>query len=306
MKYTKDGIFRRFAFIGFLNEGDAQRAIDKLNKSFIGTSKLAVEQCFDLNDPNRPRPWSKYSTQTQEKVENPTTKNSSTVKKKKNDSSQLVDNLLGDLKNDDKFKQFVRNVDSMKHAEQLIWNDTMQNSDEDEDDHDDENQEEENQEKTKEQMGTNSTAKIEKVKQARFFVKIRGIPYSSKEKDIRQFFSPIPIVHCRLIHNRKTNALTGVCWIELENEDDMKKAMLKQKTIMKIEKSGEHRYLELSSVVKNKELLDAQKNKSIKPLKTYKPVNESIGETGLLFVRNLSYRTTEEELEKLLDRKSVV
>ncbi|CAF5038258.1 unnamed protein product, partial [Rotaria sp. Silwood1] len=29
LKYTKDGIFRRFAFVGFINEEQAQRAIEK-------------------------------------------------------------------------------------------------------------------------------------------------------------------------------------------------------------------------------------------------------------------------------------
>jgi multiple RNA-binding domain-containing protein 1 len=104
-----------------------------------------------------------------------------------------------------------------------------------------------------------------------------------------------------MIHNRKTNALSGVCWIELENENDMNKAMLKQKSVLNIEKTGEHRYLELSSFIKNKNLLNKSTNNNKKPLKTYEPINESIGETGELFVRNLSYRTTEQDLEQLFN-----
>ena len=46
-------------------------------------------------------------------------------------------------------------------------------------------------------------AKEEASRAPRYLIKIRGIPYSSKERDIRDFFSPLPIVHCRLIHNRK-------------------------------------------------------------------------------------------------------
>ncbi|CAF4163391.1 unnamed protein product, partial [Rotaria magnacalcarata] len=109
----------------------------------------------------------------------------------------------------------------------------------------------------------------------------------SKENDIRQFFSPISIVRCRLIHNRKTNSLTGVCWIELENEGDMNKAMLKQKTVLSIKRTGENRYLELTSFIKNKELLNKSKDNNKKPMKAYEPINEAIGETGELFVRNL-------------------
>ena len=305
MKYTKDGVFRRFAFIGFINEEQAHRAIEKLNKSFIGTSKLVVEQCYDLNDSNRPRPWSKYSQQQQQQQQVSKQEiNKTNTKKKKTGDSQLVDAILGDLKDDVKFKEFVRNVDSMKHTEQIIWNDTMKNEDDDDDEQeDDEKQKGKSKKKSKIsiEQSTEVTPVVpeKKEKRPRFLIKIRGIPYSSKEKDIRQFFAPIPIVNCRLIRNRKTNALTGVCWIELENENDLKKAMLKQKTVLCIEKTGENRYLELSSFIKNKELLEATKSTVDKPAKKYQPINESIGESGELFVRNLSYRTTEEELEQL-------
>jgi len=185
----------------------------------------------------------------------------------------------------------------MKNSEQIIWNDSMKNTEEDD------------KKKVIKQESIPSPSsspilKEEKSKVPRYLIKIRGIPYSSKERDIRQFFSPIPIVRCRLIHNRKTNALSGICWIELENESDLNKAMLKQKSVLTIEKTGEHRYLELNSYIKNKNLLNKSSNNNNnnrKLLKTYEPINESIGETGELFVRNLSYRTTEQDLEQLFN-----
>jgi multiple RNA-binding domain-containing protein 1 len=289
LKFTKDGIFRRFGFVGYLNEEQAQRAIDKLNKSYIGTSKIIVEQCLNLNDDNRPRPWSKYSQQTHEPIKK--SQDDTKLKTKKKGNNKLVDAILGDLKDDEKFKEFVKNVDSMKKSEQIIWNDTMKNT-------------EEVKKKPIEQPPTAPVpppAKEEKSKIPRYLIKIRGIPYSSKERDIREFFSPISIVHIRMIHNRKTHSLTGVCWIELENEDDMNKAMLKQKSILTIEKTGEHRYLELSSFIKNKSSANKSTDDTKKPLKTYEPIHESIGETGELFVRNLSYRTTEQDLEQLFN-----
>jgi multiple RNA-binding domain-containing protein 1 len=181
----------------------------------------------------------------------------------------------------------------MKTTEQIIWNDSMKNT-------------EENKRKTIEEQRMPSSSpppppspKEETSKVPRYLIKIHGIPYSSKERDIRQFFSPISIVRCRLIHNRKTNSLSGTCWIELENENDMNKAMLKQKSILTIEKTGEHRYLELNAYIKNKNLLTKSTNDNKKPLKIYQPIQESIGETGELFIRNLSYRTTEQDLEQL-------
>lgn len=183
----------------------------------------------------------------------------------------------------------------MKKSEKIIWNDTMKTTEDEENT----SSEEVNVKQVSVTPPAPNPVQEEDSKRPRFLIKIRGIPYSSKEADIRQFFSPISILHCRLIHNRKTNALTGVCWIELENEADMNKAMLKQKTIMTIKKSGESRYLELTSQIKNKELLNQSKEASKKPMKVYEPINENIGETGELFVRNLSYRVTEQDLEKL-------
>lgn len=42
LKYTKDGKFRRMAFIGFNEETEAANAINHFNGSFMGTSKLIV------------------------------------------------------------------------------------------------------------------------------------------------------------------------------------------------------------------------------------------------------------------------
>ncbi|CAF3456355.1 unnamed protein product [Rotaria sp. Silwood1] len=298
LKYTKDGIFRRFAFVGFINEEQAQRAIEKLNKSYIGTSKIIVEQCFDLNDNNRPRPWSKYSSQQNHETEKKSLETTKTKTKKNKGNNQLVDAILGDLKYDEKFKEFVKNVDSMKTSEQIIWNDSMKNTED--------NKKKSSKSIDNQPISSSSSSSLpvekEKSKKPRYLIKIHGIPYTSKERDIRQFFSPISIVRCRLIHNRKTNSLTGTCWIELENENDMNKAMLKQKTVLTIKKTGENRYLELTSYIKNKDLLNKLTNDNNKKQnKIYQPINESIGETGELFVRNLSYRTTEQDLEKLFN-----
>jgi len=246
-----------------------------------------------LNDSNRPRPWSKYSQQPTPQP----SKDEPKIKSKQKGNSQLVDAILGDLKHDEKFKEFVQNVDSMKNSEQIIWNDTMKTKEK--------SDEKETPKKSKKTIAVSAIpttpTEDEQHKRPRFMIKICGIPYSSKESDIREFFSPISLVNCRLIHNRKTNALSGVCWIELESEDDLNKAMQKQKTVLAIKKTGEHRYLELTASIKNKDLLNKTVSEKFKPLKTYEPISESIGETGELFVRNLSYRTTEQDLEQLFN-----
>lgn len=42
LKYTKEGKFRGFAFVGFLNEEHAAEALAKTNQTFFQTKKLTV------------------------------------------------------------------------------------------------------------------------------------------------------------------------------------------------------------------------------------------------------------------------
>lgn len=62
--YTKDGKFRKFAFIGFRQDQDAQRAMKYLDKTFVDTSKIQVELCKTVGDKTFARPWSKYSKES--------------------------------------------------------------------------------------------------------------------------------------------------------------------------------------------------------------------------------------------------
>lgn len=44
LKFTKDGKFRKFGFVGFISEEEANRALKHLNKSFVDTSRVTVYQ----------------------------------------------------------------------------------------------------------------------------------------------------------------------------------------------------------------------------------------------------------------------
>ncbi|CAJ1338442.1 unnamed protein product [Effrenium voratum] len=58
---TKDGRSRGFAFIGFRTEADAQAAVKQLNRSFFDTSKISVEVAHAPGSDALARPWSKYA-----------------------------------------------------------------------------------------------------------------------------------------------------------------------------------------------------------------------------------------------------
>ena len=62
--YSKSGTFRRFGFIGFKTESEAQSALKHFNNTYINTSKIQVEIAKSLGDDTVPRPWSKHSEQS--------------------------------------------------------------------------------------------------------------------------------------------------------------------------------------------------------------------------------------------------
>jgi len=52
LKYTKDGKFRQFAFIGYKSEEQAKLAQSHFDQTFIDTCKICVEQCANLGTYN--------------------------------------------------------------------------------------------------------------------------------------------------------------------------------------------------------------------------------------------------------------
>ena len=117
LKFTKRGVFRRFAFVGFKTHTEAERALKQFNDTFIDTSKIQVDICKDLGDETAPRPWSKYSEKSsafqkkaqkeerrKRELEGKTDdgKSEEVVKKKKKGSD-----VLAELENDSSFKEFL-------------------------------------------------------------------------------------------------------------------------------------------------------------------------------------------------------
>uniref|UniRef100_A0A670KJF9 RNA binding motif protein 19 n=1 Tax=Podarcis muralis TaxID=64176 RepID=A0A670KJF9_PODMU len=85
LKFTKDGKFRKFGFIGFKSEEEANVALAHFNKSFIDTARVTVEFCKSFGDPQKPRAWSKHSLKPPVLKEAPEkfTKSSGNKEKKK-------------------------------------------------------------------------------------------------------------------------------------------------------------------------------------------------------------------------------
>ena len=137
LKFTKNGVFRRFAFIGFKTHTEAERALKHFNNTFIDISKIQVDVCKDLGDESTPRPWSKYSEKSsafQKKFEKAEKRKRDMegklrgrkseevveIKRKKNRSALLSD----ELENDSSFQEFLE-VHKSQSAKNLWSNDEL-------------------------------------------------------------------------------------------------------------------------------------------------------------------------------------
>ncbi|XP_075069988.1 putative RNA-binding protein 19 [Mixophyes fleayi] len=121
LKYTKEGKFRKFGFIGFGSEDEAKAALSHFNKSFIDTSRISVELCKSFGDPTKNKAWSKYSQ-----------KNAKDAAKKQNVQEIPVDSktskkknvAMEELEKDSGFKEFL-NVHQNRSKTATWANDTQ-------------------------------------------------------------------------------------------------------------------------------------------------------------------------------------
>lgn len=135
MKFTKEGKFRQFGFIGYKTEEDAQKAIQYFNNTFMDASKMVVESCMPLNDTDKQRAWSKYSKDSSAYLKiNPEAKKAVEVKNAKTRKKELnelrkkqkdekLESLIGPLKDDAEFKEFVAANKAIKSGDNLWHND---------------------------------------------------------------------------------------------------------------------------------------------------------------------------------------
>ncbi|XP_024962109.1 multiple RNA-binding domain-containing protein 1 isoform X1 [Cynara cardunculus var. scolymus] len=64
---TRDGKSRQFGFVGFRSEKEAAEALKFFNGSFMDTYRITCEIARKVGDPEMSRPWSRYSLKNQEK-----------------------------------------------------------------------------------------------------------------------------------------------------------------------------------------------------------------------------------------------
>uniref|UniRef100_A0A6Q2Y9B3 RRM domain-containing protein n=1 Tax=Esox lucius TaxID=8010 RepID=A0A6Q2Y9B3_ESOLU len=290
LKFTKDGKFRKFGFVGFKTEEDADKALKHFNKSFVDTSRVTVEMCKSFGDPTKARAWSKHTrVSAKGPVENV---------KVGCDNCAAVQWL--NLEDDEGFQEFVSVHQNRKQVP--VWaNDTLPqsaasdigkekkrkkkpDSDDylnfDSDESDEEQEEEEEVEEEEEDEGNQGE-------------------YTCIHQQVREFMTPLKPVAIRILKNTTGNR-TGYIYVDLHSEEEVKKALKKNKDYM----GG--RYIEVFPTRGRGEWQSERREKVSERSFTRElkedEVEEDIAESGRLFIRNLPYTCTEEELQDLFSK----
>ncbi|KAM8866469.1 putative RNA-binding protein 19 [Synchiropus picturatus] len=399
LKFTKEGKFRKFGFVGFKTEEDANKALKHFHMSYVDTSRVTVEMCKAFGDPSKARAWSKH---TQKSIPvKPSAPTDIESKKKKERVS-----ALGDLEKDEGFKEFL-SVHQNRSQVQTWANDTMQqpdtakakgkkkvveddylNFDSDQSEYEDEDEDEEREEldgvtkealksslsdmdylrskvvkskdnesdggddddddeeeevveekeedddddkdtndkpqqqtdsayesgdmdhktkaKTKALVTGNkegskgkksSTQEMDPVTD--YTVKLRGVPFTVKERQIREFMTPLRPAAIRIGIN-ESGKRTGYVYVDLHSEEEVQKALKKNKDYI----GG--RYIEVfpagssgwNRCEKTEKVTDRDFTRKLKDDEE----EEDVSESGRLFVRNLPYTCTEEEINELFSK----
>lgn len=336
MKYTADGKFRQFCFIGYQKDDDALAAIEYFNNSSIQTSRIKVELCSKLGGEDKPQPWSKHSKENKTESTSKKEKNSNDTKEKETKVPSKVDEIVGKHKDDPEFQEFMKvhernrtlwandatEVESSEKSDlkDVSPQDASQSAEEDVHDEDSNEESEDgasseklaekpisDMEYMKSLMSKNSISSTSSAKKSNldlFTIKIHNVPYKTKRQEIIKFFKPLKPFSVRLPTN-----VHGFCYVGFKTEKDMTKAMLKNKSFIKGKQvffsdfTEKNKITKAKQTSKNGEQVKSIDDKNPKWKNQEESVNheENISESGRIFFRNLAYTVTEDDLQKLFE-----
>uniref|UniRef100_A0A336LLS5 CSON011310 protein n=1 Tax=Culicoides sonorensis TaxID=179676 RepID=A0A336LLS5_CULSO len=276
LKFTKDGKFRQFGFIGYENDIQAQEAVKFFDKTFIQTSRISVELCKDL------------SQNSGLDISNPIDVN----KKKDN----YINELVNQHKDDPLFKEFI----DIHGKPKSLWQDDvvpqpMTEIIEENNDLINETKEKiaDKNISDKDYMKSliKKTEKCKKPMVELYTVKLRNLPKNTKRQDVQKFFKPLKPHSVRIPGLKLRFAYAG-----FKTKQELLKALTKHKSFFNGKQIEVYDFSSKSILPIN----SSNENKNSKWEGQTKSLDgeESICESGKLFFRNLPYSVTEDELQK--------
>ncbi|KAK9877154.1 hypothetical protein WA026_016897 [Henosepilachna vigintioctopunctata] len=318
LKY-KNGKFREFAFIGYQNENEAIKAVESLNDTFISTRKIKVELCSLLGDPTKPQSWSKYSTDSTAYK-----KKHKLSKELEDDTEQIteghskiseVEERLERYKDDPLFEEFlevhskeakaIKKIMSKSKLDVEIEKESQTAEQEERNDGIEEeklaNHDISDMEYMKLLMEKSARKKQTKEKKVKekvnfFTVKLKGLPYNCKKKDLKQFFKPLKLQSIRI-----PPKIHGIAYVGFKDEKKFDKALFKDKSFISGHQISVMRY-GMKNITDEVEKQDnTHQSRWVSQEESIKN-EEEIAESGRIFLRNLAYTTTEDDLKPLFEK----
>ncbi|XP_077164445.1 putative RNA-binding protein 19 isoform X2 [Paroedura picta] len=130
-----------------------------------------------------------------------------------------------------------------------------------------------------------------------YTVKLRGAPFNVTEQNVREFLLPLRPVAIRIARNAHGNK-TGYVFVDLHSDEEVQKALKRNHEYM----GG--RYIEVFPEQSSTKMKVSSKSQAQVWQRTKKDneEEEDLSESGRLFVRNLPYTSTEEDLEGIFSK----
>ncbi|XP_078681170.1 putative RNA-binding protein 19 isoform X2 [Branchiostoma floridae x Branchiostoma belcheri] len=374
LKYSKNGQFRHFGFVGFRTHQEAEKAVQQFHNTFLNTVRIQVEFCKDLCGTDTPTPWKqkrekvKELSQTKQKETGKAEKTGKTPAKKEKSQSSTSSLLLGELQDDPEFQEFLQahqtkatrptwtdttagsdttqpgsgkprktqadkllfneedgdmeepegkieetveektstqdRVSDMEYLKSKVVQTNMSDSEEEEEKEEEKEEEEEEKEETvgdavtKQMTTSQKGSHIGDSSCSQHMVRMKGVPYKATEKNIREFFYPLNVQAVKIQRTRKGKG-TGVVDVGFASEKDQQEALKRDKDYIGT------RFIELSPLESGRGAEDSTEKEHRpweKKSQEAGDEDESIAESGRLFIRNLPYLCKEEDLEGLFSK----
>ncbi|KAJ2077397.1 Multiple RNA-binding domain-containing protein 1 [Coemansia sp. RSA 988] len=281
--YTSTGKFRRFGYIGYRSEQEAKEALRFFNNTFIDTSKINVEIAKPRGDVSLPRAWSIYTQGTSLYNKSHGIKNAKADALKKQQQQKektqnairtLYDELLVDNQDDPRFKEFLQ-VMAPRVSNRAWTNDDYANW---------------------------NVNELSAVKDA---VAARREQVESKTDGKEMESEPVPEESEDDVSNEQETDLTKESQSVSAPVSDLE--WLRMHMASKVEddeeqgSENEDAKLDTTDKSENAVVASDMKVEDIDPTVAVASAIAQINETGRLFVRNLPYMATEEDIRQVFE-----
>ncbi|EPS58047.1 hypothetical protein M569_16770, partial [Genlisea aurea] len=286
----REGKSRQFGFVGFRTEHEAEEAVKYFNKSFMDAFRITCEIALKIGDPTIPRPWSRHSLKKTEISPDEGNKKVDDRKASKAVSTERKQKTIEDCGNDDPQLQEFLEVMQQGSKSKLWANDAIAASTSSVDRHKKPSDDKFQPEKTIEDLFNDKDNDLDGGDEDRKDASTEGeiynprIPNDELVSDADYFKSRV----------KKS-------WSDSESsDDDGANTHSSRDSHKKISNGTVRNELEpdvLDGEVEYESSAKKNTNDLAEPSSSPEKKNDGILESGRLFIRNLPYTATEEEVE---------